>query len=43
MKSPVGQKDKEWDGRIWVERLQVVLFSLASLDLCTVRQNDTEL
>lgn len=39
----MGQKDKEWDGRTWVKRPRVVLgarwalFSLASLDLCSVR------
>lgn len=43
-KAPMGQKDKEWDGKTWVERPQVVLgpgsalFSLASLDLCPVRR-----
>lgn len=42
-KPPMGQKDEEWDGRVWVERPRVVLgagwalFSLASLDLCSVR------
>lgn len=38
IKSPVGQKDKEWDGRTWVEKPHIVLFSLASLDLCTDRR-----
>lgn len=40
----MGQKDKEWGGKTWVERPQVVLgagwalFSLASLDLSPVRR-----
>lgn len=48
-KSPMGQKDKGWDGRTWVERPQVVLgagwalLSLRSLDLYPVRQKGQEL